>query len=315
MSSLAYAGEMAAAGVDRWPPATHFVRPPANAGEDMIATRFAPSPTGRLHLGHAYSAVLGHRRALENRGAFLLRIDDLDQTRSRPEFVDGIVEDLSWLGLDWSEPLLVQSGRAAEYDAALQRLREKGLVYPCFCTRSDIAAALEAPHCSLTHYPGTCRGLPDDPDRRSFAPHSWRLDSAKALEIAGLPSWMESGGRPFTSARADFEDAILARKDAPAAYHLACVVDDAASGVTLVTRGADLRVSTPIQRLLQQLLGLPRPSYLHHRIVAHADGRRLAKRDHAPALAAMREAGVDGRALATDLLAGRLPLGFSFADA
>ena len=278
----------------------------------MIVTRFAPSPTGKLHLGHAYSAVLGYERARQSGGKFRLRIEDLDQTRSRAEFVDGIIEDLDWLGLQWDGPVIVQSQRAAAYDQALDWLRQQGLVYPCFCTRSDIAAALEAPHGASACYPGTCRGLPDDPERRASAPHSWRLDAAKALAITGLPSWSETDGKRFASAREDFDDAILARKDAPAAYHLACVVDDAASGVTLVTRAADLRASTPVQRLLQMLLELPEPAYLHHPLVAHSDGRRLAKRDLAPTLAAMRANGVDGRALAADLLAGKLPLGFSF---
>jgi len=275
-------------------------------------TRFAPSPTGRLHLGHAYSAILGRDRGEQLR----LRIEDLDQTRCRPEFVDGIYQDLEWLGIDWDGEVLVQSQRAAEYQAALDRLRERGLVYPCFCTRADIAAALEAPHGPAgAHYPGTCRGLADDPERRAAQRHSWRLDAAKALDLVGLPSWTEDDGREFASACEDFDDAILARKDAPAAYHLACVVDDAASGVTTVVRAADLRSSTPIQRLLQELLGLPEPKYLHHSLVTHADGRRLAKRDLAPTLAAMREVGVDGCALARDLLAGKLPLGFAFADA
>lgn len=281
----------------------------------MIVTRFAPSPTGRLHLGHAFSAVLGHERARESGGKFLLRIEDLDQTRSRPEYVDGIYEDLRWLDLDWAEPLLVQSQRGSTYEEALGRLRERGLVYACFCTRGDIAAALEAPHGTPAHYPGTCREMPDDPDRRAIIPHSWRLDAAKALAIVGLPSWTEADGREFQSSREDFDDTILARKDAPAAYHLACVVDDAASGVTLVTRAADLRSSTPIQRLLQELLGLTEPAYLHHPIVAHADGRRLAKRDFSPTLAAMHESGVDGRALARQLLAGAVPSGFRLQDA
>ena len=278
----------------------------------MNITRFAPSPTGRLHLGHAYSAVLGRDRGEK----FRLRIEDLDPTRCQPEYVDGIYEDLRWLGVDWDGKVLVQSERAAEYQAALERLRERGLVYPCFCTRADIAAALEAPHGPAgAHYPGTCRGLADDPERRAAQRHSWRLDAAKALDLVGPPSWTEDDGREFTSSAADFDDAILARKDAPAAYHLACVVDDAASGVTTVVRAADLRSSTPIQRLLQELLGLPEPKYLHHSLVTHADGRRLAKRDLAPTLAAMREVGVDGCALARDLLAGKLPLGFAFADA
>jgi glutamyl-Q tRNA(Asp) synthetase len=280
----------------------------------MIVTRFAPSPTGRLHLGHAYSAVLGHARACEQGGKFLLRIEDLDGTRSRPEFVDAIAEDLRWLDLEWAEPVLVQSERADVYAAALERLREQGLVYPCFCTRADIAAALEAPHGPTSHYPGTCRGLADDPARRSAEPHSWRLDAARALALTGCPGWTEQG-RHFGSERSDFDDVILARKDAPAAYHLACVVDDAASGVTLVTRAADLRSSTPIQRLLQILLSLPEPAYLHHPLVAHADGRRLAKRDQAPTLAALRDQGVDGPALAAELIAGTLPLGFAFVEA
>jgi glutamyl-Q tRNA(Asp) synthetase len=277
--------------------------------------RFAPSPTGRLHLGHAYSAVLGAARATESGGRFLLRIEDLDQGRSRPEFVDGIAEDLRWLGIDWDPPVLVQSQRAAVYREALERLRERGLVYACFCTRADIAAALEAPHGATPHYPGTCRALPDDPQRRATMPHCWRLDSVKALDLIGFPEWAEEDGRRFTTGPADFDDVILARKDAPAAYHLASVVDDAESGVNLVVRGADLRPSTPVQRLLQQLFGLSSPAYLHHALITHADGRRLAKRDLAPTLAAMRERGIDGRALAAELLAGQLPLGFAFAQA
>jgi glutamyl-Q tRNA(Asp) synthetase len=277
----------------------------------MIVTRFAPSPTGRLHLGHAYSAVLGHARARETGGEFRLRIEDLDQTRCRPEFVDGIYEDLRWLGLDWDEPVLVQSQRTAAYAAALEQLKSGGVVYACFCTRTDIAAALEAPHGATVHYPGTCRALADDPERRASTPHCWRLDSIKALQLAGFPLWTEDRRR-FDSGPEDLDDVILARKDAPAAYHLACIVDDAESGVTMAVRGADLRSSTPIQRMLQQLLGLPEPTYLHHLLVTHEDGRRLAKRDLAPTLAAMRESGVDGRQLAADLLAGKLPLGFAF---
>jgi glutamyl-Q tRNA(Asp) synthetase len=279
-------------------------------------TRFAPSPTGRLHLGHAYSAALGHARALESGGRFRLRIEDVDQARCRPEFVDAIFEDLRWLGLNWDEPVLVQSQRTAAYQAALDDLRARDLVYACFCTRADIAQSLTAPHGdAATGYPGTCRALPDDPERRATTPHCWRLDSAKALELAGLPSWTEEGGRAFTARASDIDDAILARKDAPASYHLSCVVDDAASSVTMVVRGADLRASTPVQRLLQTLLGLPEPTYLHHLLVIHEDGRRLAKRDLAPTLVAMRELGVDARALAAQLLTGQVPSGFRLAEA
>ena len=281
----------------------------------MFVTRFAPSPTGRLHLGHAFSAALGHEKARESGGRFLLRIEDLDQGRSRPEFVDGISADLEWLGLDWDEPVVVQSERTQAYAEALDRLRERGLVYACFCTRADIAQSLTAPHGdAATSYPGTCRPLPDDPERRATTPHCWRLDSAKALQLAPLPTWREADGQSFASRAPDFGDAILARKDAPASYHLSCVVDDAASAVTTVVRGADLRPSTPIQRLLQTILGLPEPSYLHHPLITHEDGRRLAKRDLAPTLAAMREAGVDGPRLVARLLGGKLPLGFAFRD-
>lgn len=278
----------------------------------MTTSRFAPSPSGRLHLGHAYSAALG-------RGAgdkFRLRIEDLDPGRCRPEFVDGIYEDLAWLGIEWDGAALAQSQRTHLYAEALERLRERGLVYPCFCTRADIAASLTAPHGDAgAAYPGTCRGLPDDPERRSTTPHSWRLNSAKALEVTGLPSWTEKDGRQFEAKKSDIGDAILARKDAPSSYHLACVVDDADSGVDLVVRGADLRPSTPVQRMLQQLLGLPEPTYFHHALVLHKDGRRLAKRDQAPTLVAMRQTGVDGPALANNLATGRLPSGFRLGQA
>ena len=245
---------------------------------------------------------------------FCLRIEDLDAGRCRAEFVDRIYQDLRWLGIEWDGEVLVQSARTAVYADALQKLRIQGLVYPCFCTRADIAAAMSAPHGDDgAIYPGTCRGLADDPARRAAAAHSWRLDAAQALALTGLPAWTEHDGAKFTSGAID--DVILARKDAPAAYHLACVVDDAASGVDLVVRGADLRPSTPVQRLLQILLDLPEPTYLHHPLVAHHDGRRLAKRDLAPTLAAIGEAGVDGPALATELLRGELPLGFRFITA
>ena len=277
----------------------------------MTTTRFAPSPSGRLHLGHAYSAALG--RAAGDR--FRMRIEDLDPGRCRPEFVGGIFEDLRWLGIGWDGEVLIQSERTRLYAEALGRLRAQGLVYPCFCTRADIAASMTAPQGDAgAAYPGTYRGLPEDPARRASTPHSWRLDSAKAVAITGLPQWTEHDRRRFTATETDIGDAILARKDAPASYHLACVVDDAASNVDLVVRGADLRPSTPVQRLLQSLLGLPEPLYLHHRLVLHEDGRRLAKRELAPTLAALREAGNDGPALAAELVAGKLPLGFTFSE-
>ena len=220
------------------------------------------------------------------------------------------------MGLAHDGEPIVQSRRTARYAAALDRLKDEGLVYPCFCTRADIVQSLTAPHGDAgSGYPGTCRGLPDDPDRRATTAHSWRLDSGKAIAAAGLPGWAEEDGTRFSSRRVDIGDAILARKDAPSSYHLACVVDDADSGVTMVVRGEDLRPSTPTQRLLQNLLGLSAPTYLHHPLVTHEDGRRLAKRDLAPTLQAIREEGVDGPALAEDLIEGRLPLGFRLSRA
>ena len=240
----------------------------------------------------------------------------MDPGRCRPEFVGGIFEDLDWLGLGHDGEAIVQSGRAAAYAEALEQLKSRGLVYACFCTRAEIAQSLTAPHGDAgSQYAGTCRPLLDDPARRASTPHCWRLDSAKALAITGLPGWEEHNGTRFKSSETDFGDAILARKDAPSSYHLSCVVDDSASGVNLVVRGEDLRPSTPTQRLLQVLLGLPEPSYLHHRLITHDDGRRLAKRDRAPTLQALRESGVDGPELARLLLDGRLPLGFRLSEA
>ena len=228
----------------------------------------------------------------------------------------GIFEDLEWLGIAHDGEAIVQSERTALYGEALEKLKKQGLVYACFCTRADIAQSLTAPHGDAgSLYPGTCRRLPDDPGRRASTPHCWRLDAAKALTIAGLPGWAEECGNRFESKPSDFGDAILARKDAPSSYHLACVVDDAASGVNLVVRGEDLRPSTPTQRLLQALLDLPEPLYLHHPLITHDDGRRLAKRDRAPTLQAMREAGVEGSALRQQLLEGRVPLGFRLGEA
>ena len=223
---------------------------------------------------------------------------------------------MDWLGLTVDGPPIVQSKRTELYQQALDRLKASELVYACFCTRAEIAQSLTAPHGDAgTQYPGTCRPLPDDPERRASTPHCWRLNSAKALAVTGLPGWTEAEGVRFQSNSGDFGDAILARKDAPSSYHLACVVDDAASGVDLVVRGEDLRPSTPTQRLLQILLGLPEPDYLHHALVTHDDGRRLAKRDRAPTLAVMRAGGVDGLALAAQLIEGRLPLGFRLSGA
>ncbi|HEY0446691.1 MAG TPA: tRNA glutamyl-Q(34) synthetase GluQRS [Allosphingosinicella sp.] len=282
-------------------------------------TRFAPSPTGRLHLGHAYSALLAHRFARERSGAFLLRIEDIDSTRARPEHIDGIIEDLEWLGLGFDDEIFYQSDRLPLYAAALDRLKEQGLVYPCFCTRAaiaaEVAASAAAPHGPEGPvYPGTCRALAAaERERRMRAePHAWRLDMRSAADRAGPLSWRD-GDTQVRAAPDRFGDVVLARKDSPTSYHLAVTVDDAAQGVTDIVRGRDLFAVTDIHRLLQALLGLPVPHYHHHALLADAQGRRLAKRHGAPTVASLRAAGADPERLAAELLAGRLPAGYSTA--
>lgn len=280
----------------------------------MIVSRFAPSPTGRLHLGHAFSAIRAHDFARARGGRFLLRIEDIDGTRSRPEHVETILRDMEWLGLRWDGEVVFQSQRLPLYEAALERLKAAGLLYPCFCTRADIAASLIAPHGSDgSVYPGTCRGL-DAPDLSR--PHCWRLDMAKALATIVAPLTFEDSGRGIVTADpASHGDVVLARKDAPASYHLAVTIDDAAQGVTDIVRGEDLFAATHVHRLLQQLLDLPVPRYHHHALLTGTDGQRLAKRHNAPTLAAPREAGQDGHALADALRRGELPVGFAAAKA
>jgi glutamyl-Q tRNA(Asp) synthetase len=281
-------------------------------GQGGIVTRFAPSPTGRLHLGHAASATRAHDFAVTRGGRFLLRIEDIDGTRSRPEHVADILADLAWLGLRWEGPVF-QSQRLDLYAEALAKLDAMGLVYRCYCTRAAIAASLSAPHGSEAVYPGICRNRPRDED--TDAPHCWRLDVAKALARTGpLIWWDETAGTVACEAAAQ-GDVVLARKDAPSSYHLAVTVDDAAQGVTDVVRGIDLFMATHIHRLLQALLGVPTPRYRHHPLLTGPNGERLAKRHGAPTLASLREAGEDGRALADLLRAGRLPTGFSARNA
>lgn len=273
-------------------------------------TRFAPSPTGAIHLGHALSAVTAHAFARGADGRFLLRIEDIDGARSRPEHVDGVLRDLAWLGLTWDGPVVFQSERLELYEAALARLRAAGLVYRCWCTRAEIAASASAPHGDEGPvYPGTCRGRAD-----GDSPYCWRLDMARAVATAGPLTWRDRD-RVVTAEPAQFGDVVLARKDAPSSYHLAVTVDDAAQGVTHVVRGRDLFATTHVHRLLQALLDLPTPEYRHHPLIVGADGQRLAKRHGAPTLASLRNAGVDGPALAADLAAGRLPIGFALAKA
>jgi len=264
-----------------------------------VVTRFAPSPTGLLHLGHAYSARGAWRAAREAGGRFLLRLEDIDQTRCRPEFAAAILEDLAWLGLDWDGEVRVQSEHFADYDAALDRLDVAGVIYPCFCTRAAIAAEIAragaAPHGDDGPlYPGTCRHLSTEERLgriASGASFALRLDVAHALARSGRLEWGEEGHGMIVAEPERLGDVVLARKDVPTSYHLAVTFDDALQGVTLVTRGADLFTATHIHRLLQALLGLPTPHYRHHALLTDASGRRYAKRDKAMTLRALREAG------------------------
>jgi glutamyl-Q tRNA(Asp) synthetase len=283
-----------------------------------VITRFAPSPTGALHLGHAFSAIQAHDRARQEGGTFLLRIEDIDGGRSRPEHVQGIFDDLGWLGLSWDGPVMRQSERLDAYAAALDRLREAGLLYPCFCTRADIAASLSAPHGSGgAVYPGTCRGL--DATVRSIRmanePHAWRIDMARAVAAAGPGDllWQDELSGAVVADPLALGDVVLARKDAPASYHLAVTVDDAAQGVTHIVRGRDLFEATHVHRLLQELLGLPVPLYRHHALLTDAAGNRLAKRNGAPTLASLHAARQDGPALADLLRHGQAPSGFALS--
>ncbi len=275
-------------------------------------TRFAPSPNGPLHLGHALSAIIAHDLARAGGGRFLLRIEDIDGPRSRPELAGEYRLDLAWLGLGWEE-VPAQSARLASYAAAAAALKARGLLYPCTCTRVDIAAAGERSGADPGSeggavgliYPGTCKRTPPDPSR----PAAWRLDAARALEVTGPLWWVDDLAGTIPVDLSGLGDVVLVRKDLPASYHLAVTIDDAADGVTLVTRGADLLASSHVHRTLQALLDLPVPRWHHHRLLTDAAGQKLAKRRGSPALAERRLAGEDGRQLAEQLRLQHLRLG------
>jgi glutamyl-Q tRNA(Asp) synthetase len=272
----------------------------------MIVTRFAPSPTGFLHLGHAFAALTAHSAAERSGGRFLLRIEDIDSTRCRPEYEQAIKDDLAWLGLAYEKPVRRQSEHFSDYAAALKTLDERGLLYPCFCTRKEIAEeiarAAEAPQGpDGPLYPGTCRRLsPEAGEARIAAGESYalRLDVQKAIAAtARTLTFIEQGAGPAGEIGeqivrpALLGDVVLARKELPASYHLAVVVDDALQGVTLVTRGHDLFQATHIQRLLQACLGHEPPAYAHHRLILDASGRKFSKRDRSVTLDSLRRAG------------------------
>lgn len=269
-------------------------------------TRFAPSPNGPLHLGHAYSAVVAHDLANDARGMFLLRIEDIDGPRSRPELADEFRRDLEWLGLEWEE-VPAQSTRLESYREAAEGLLERGLLYRCTCTRAQIAALPERVGTDGLTYPGACKGNcpPAGPDE----PAALRLDIDKAMAELSELVWVDQIAGSVIADPRDIGDVVIVRKDLPASYHLAATLDDAADGVTLVTRGADLFGATHIHRVLQELLRLPVPEWHHHKLVLDESGEKLAKSKGSPALAHRREAGEDGRVLAEQLRLQRLRLG------
>ncbi|MDZ5646386.1 tRNA glutamyl-Q(34) synthetase GluQRS [Nitrospirillum sp. BR 11828] len=262
-------------------------------------TRFAPSPTGLPHLGHAYSALFGWDAARRGGGIFLLRFEDIDPNRCRPEFEEAFLRDLAWLGLSWPQPVRRQSEHMADYRTALDRLSDLGVLYPCFCSRKDIqdeiARAGAAPHGPEGPlYPGTCRHM--DPARRADllaagAPHALRLDVAAAAHRTGPLRWTDLEAGTVTAQPGILGDVVLARRDVATSYHLAVTVDDHLQGVTLVTRGRDLMEATHVHRLLQALLDLNVPDWHHHRLLVNERGERLAKRDGAASLAALRDGG------------------------
>ncbi len=282
-----------------------------------IVARFAPSPNGLLHLGHGLAAMHAHDFARDRGGRFLLRIEDIDGERSRPEFIAAILADLRWLGLDWDGEPVFQSDRLDSYAQAADRLRAMELLYPCFCTRKEIAAVqaerqvADGPDGPV--YPGTCRGL-NVAEREAMAQQrkpAWRLDMAKATARAGPLCWHDEAAGEQIATPAILGDVVLVRKDAPASYHLAATLDDAADGISHVVRGADLFAATHIHRLLQALLDLPVPRYFHHALLIDDNGQKLSKSHASPPLSALREAGEDGMIVLSDLREGKLPFGIS----
>lgn len=274
----------------------------------MIVTRFAPSPNGSLHLGHAYAAIVAHDLARERGGKFVLRIEDIDGERSRRAHVAEFLRDLRWLGLQWDGDPVFQSDRTANYVRAGERLKAMGLLYPCRCTRAEIALAAGAIGPDGPVYPGTCRGRNVDP-----VGAAWRLDVTRAMQAAGALTWYDAVAGAQSAMPQVFGDVVLLRKDLPASYHLAATLDDAADGITLVTRGMDLFAASHVHRLLQALLDLPVPVWHHHGLLLDADGRKLAKRRGSPSLADVRRAGADGIALTTRLREHRFPDGISLS--
>lgn len=273
--------------------------------------RFAPSPNGYLHMGHAYSALYTAQWASTMAGRFLLRIEDIDRERSKPEFTEAIFTDLRWLGLEWEEPVWRQSDRFPAYEQAAARLRQRGLLYPCFCSRSDIAAtAAGTDPDGAPLYAGTCRHLdPAEAERRlaSGEQANWRLRTDAATALTGMLTFTVAGPTPIDRPQIRYArpelwgDVVLQRKGTPTSYHLSVVVDDAAQGVTHVTRGRDMEPSTDIHVLLQMLLGLPSPTYTFHKLILDAQGRKLSKSKGSQSLRDLRQAGWTAEAVKREL--------------
>ncbi len=264
-----------------------------------VITRFAPSPSGPLHVGHLLAALQARRLADAHGGRCVLRVEDIDQRAQHPEYLELMYEDLKWLDLSFDGEVMVQTQRFDVYRGVLDTLRNMGLLYPCFCTRSEIKAQVaeigRAPHATLGYlYPGSCRQLPPDVVEERLAagvPHSWRLDMRRVQDLVGCPLWHDLRRGTQRCVPTEYGDVVLARKDFPASYHLSVVVDDAAQGVTHVTRGEDLFDATHIHRVLQGVLALPVPVYCHHSLLRDNSGKRLAKRDGARSIASLRAAG------------------------
>ena len=282
-----------------------------------IVVRFAPSPNGLLHLGHAYAAIQAHDYARKRGGKFLLRIEDIDTARSRKEYIDAILADLQWLGLTWDGDIIFQSDRFSDYERAANRLRDMGLIYPCFCSRAELHKAARTMGPDGPIYPGTCYGM-DQAElekRTATEPHSWRLDCGKAMELTGSLKWFDERLGEQTAQPELLGDVVIVPKETPIAYHLAVSLDDARDGVSHVVRGEDLFASTHVHRLLQALFDLPTPIYRHHRILLDESDTKLSKSRESNSLSGLRETGYSGRKLAEELRAGIFPVGISLSKA
>ena len=275
----------------------------------MTVTRFAPSPTGKLHLGHAYSALFSEKVARENNGVFILRIEDIDKTRCKQQYVDCILDDLNWLGVKWCDEVLIQSTRIEQYQLASKKLLSLGMLYPCFCTRKEIASNFDVTNRKLSNennslYPGTCRNLSDEEVSekiRKRIPYSLRLNSAKAKEKVGEVYWSDHLSGLHEVDYDVMGDVVIVRKDIGTSYHLAVTVDDDFQGVNLVTRGLDLFESTHVHRVLQSLLDLDIPEWSHHELIRDSAGKRYSKSDQSLSLEKLRESGVSAKDIRKDL--------------